>query len=50
MLLAAQALAQGAAVVTVNVRHFAGLAPCLTWQEVPLAGQPPSSQTGPTKR
>jgi predicted nucleic acid-binding protein len=50
MILAAQALAQGASIVTTNVRHFAGLAPCLTWQDVPLSGQPPPSQTGPTKR
>jgi hypothetical protein len=50
MILAAQALAQGASIVTANVRHFAGLAPCLTWQDVPLSAQPPSSQTGPTKR
>ncbi len=36
LLLAAQALAEGAAVVTLNTRHFAGLVDCMTWHDVPL--------------
>jgi predicted nucleic acid-binding protein len=34
VLLAAQALAEGATVVTLNTRHFADLVDCATWHDV----------------
>jgi predicted nucleic acid-binding protein len=36
MLVAAQALAENATVVTANPRHFDGLVSALQWNEVPL--------------
>lgn len=36
VLIAAQALADGATVVTLNQRHFADLVGCMAWQDVPL--------------
>ncbi len=35
VLIAAQALAEGASVVTPNVRHFETIVPALTWRDVP---------------
>jgi predicted nucleic acid-binding protein len=37
VLIAAQALAEGASVVTPNVRHFDAIVPALTWRDVPLS-------------
>jgi len=36
VLIAAQALAEGACVVTPNLRHFEAIAPALAWRDVPL--------------
>lgn len=36
VLIAAQAIAEGATVVTPNVRHFEPIVPALTWRAVPL--------------
>ena len=38
VLLAAQAIAEDATVVTTNAKHFATLVPACAWEEVPLAG------------
>jgi predicted nucleic acid-binding protein len=35
VLIAAQALAEGATVVTPNLRHFADIVPALSWPDVP---------------
>lgn len=37
VLIAAQALAEGAAVVTPNRRHFETIVPALTWRDVPAS-------------
>ena len=37
VLIAAQALAEGASVVTPNVRHFEAIVSALPWREVPLS-------------
>jgi len=37
VLIAAQALAEGASVVTPNVRHFEAIVPALAWRAVPLS-------------
>ena len=37
VLIAAQALAEGASVVTPNVRHFETIVPALAWRDVPLS-------------
>jgi predicted nucleic acid-binding protein len=37
VLIAAQALAEGASVVTPNVRHFEAIVPAFAWRDVPLS-------------
>ena len=37
VLIAAQALAEGASVVTPNVRHFEAIVPAMAWRDVPLS-------------
>jgi toxin FitB len=37
VLIAAQALAEGATVVTPNLRHFGGIVSALSWTDVPLS-------------
>ena len=37
VLIAAQALAEGASVVTPNVRHFEAIVPALPWRDVPIS-------------
>ena len=37
VLIAAQALAEGATIVTANVKHFEGIAPALRWEDLPGA-------------
>jgi predicted nucleic acid-binding protein len=40
VLIAAQALAEGASVVTPNLRHFEKIVPALAWRDVPLSSGP----------
>jgi toxin FitB len=37
VLIAAQALAEGATVVTPNVRHFEAIVPAVAWRDVPIS-------------